>query len=225
MNRGKLISLEGIDGVGKTTCATLLCKKLSLKTACTYVNRKAIPTTNNYIKRHMEYLYAIMWGKGDVFSKAPNIEYNGLNRRHWLYLMLSWYSAFEQHMILPKLERGISIITDGYIYKEIVKAIYSSGNFETEKEFDFLKKPDVVFYLSASPKECVRADSNTNRIESGAFVKKYSDFVTHQSEMKLIYDRLAKEKEWITIIRDKDAEKTCENIAKLYYKHFSNEEH
>ena len=86
MERGKLISLEGIDGVGKTSCATLLCEKLSSKTKCVYINRKSIPTSNEYIQQHMEYLYAIMWGKGQVFSKAPNIEYNGLNRKHWLHL-------------------------------------------------------------------------------------------------------------------------------------------
>ena len=37
--------------------------------------------------------------------------------------MIAWYSAFEQHMIFPILDEGVSIITDGYVYKKIVKAI------------------------------------------------------------------------------------------------------
>lgn len=216
MERGKLISLEGIDGVGKTSCATLLCEKLSSKTKCVYINRKSIPTSNEYIQQHMEYLYAIMWGKGKVFSKAPNIEYNGLNRKHWLHLMIAWYSAFEQHMLLPILEKGVSVVTDGYIYKEIAKAIYSSGDFDTENEFDFLVKPDIVFYLTASPKDCIRNDSNINRIESGAFVGEQSDFISHQTKMKLIYDKLAKDKNWITIIRNRDVNITCNDIIKSY---------
>lgn len=220
MERGKLISLEGIDGVGKTSCASLLCDIISSEKKSIYINRKAIPNDNDYIRLHMEHLYAILWGKGEVFSKAPNIEYNGLNREHWRALMLAWYTAFEQHMILPLLEKGITVVTDGYVYKEIVKAIYSSGDFGIEKEFDFLFKPDIVFYLTASPNDCIREDSNTNRVESGAFVGMQGDFVKHQTEMKAIYDRLAEDKKWITIVRNTDINITFDNIIKAYKKIF-----
>lgn len=216
MKRGKLISLEGIDGVGKTSCAALLCEKLSLEKKYIYLNRKTIPSGNEYIKLHMEYLYAILWGDGKVFSRAPNVEYNGLNREHWRHLMIAWYSAFEQHMIFPVLDEGISIITDGYVYKEIVKAIYSTGDFETARQFDFLYKPDIVFYLTASPKDCIRDDSNSNRIESGAFVGVESNFVKHQTQMKMIYDKLSVDNNWRTIVRDKDTITTCNDILKVY---------
>lgn len=162
----------------------------------------------------MDCFYSLFWGKGDVFSKAPNIPYNGLNREHWRYLMLAWYSAFEQYEILPVLETGVSIIMDGYIYKEIVKAIYSSGTFDTQREFDFLYKPDIVFYLMASPDECIRSDSFTNRIESGMFVGMPNDFVKHQNKMQAIYDKLAKDNDWISIVRNKDANITCDNIIR-----------
>jgi thymidylate kinase len=217
MERGKLISLEGIDGVGKTSCAPIICEKFSMDgKKYLYINRKAIPSSNEYIKLHMEYLYAILWGDGAVCSKAPNVAFNGLNREHWRHLMIAWYCAFEQHMILPLLEEGISIITDGYVYKEIVKAIHSTGDLDTEKQFDFLYKPDIVFYLTASPKDCIRDDSYTNRAESGMFVGMQSDFVKHQNSMKLIYDKLAVNKNWITIIRNKDVNITCNDIIKAY---------
>ena len=166
----------------------------------------------------MEYLYAILWGKGDVFSKAPNIPYNGLSREHWRHLILAWYSAFEQYEILPTLEKGISIITDGYIYKEMVKIIYSSETFDIQKEFDFLYKPDIVYYLTASPTDCIRVDSITNRIESGMFVGMQSDFVAHQKKMKSIYDKLAADNNWIIIKRDKDANITCDTIIRTFGK-------
>lgn len=215
MERGKLISLEGIDGVGKTSCATVLCNKLNTGDKIfKYINRKEIPTSDEYIKLHMEYLYAIMWGRGEVFSKAPDVMYNGLSREHWLHLMIAWYSAFEQHMILPLLKSGVFIITDGYIYKEIVKAIYSSGNYDTLKEFEFLYKPDLVVYLTARPEDCIRKDSYTNRIESGKFVGMQSDFVKHQAMMKKIYDKLARDNNWTIVARNKDVNITCDNIIK-----------
>lgn len=214
MERGRFISLEGIDGVGKSSCALILSERLGMK----YLNRKEIPLKDGYIKLHMEYLYAILWGKGKVFSKAPNVEYNGLSREHWLHLMLAWYSAFEQYVVLPLLEAGISIITDGYVYKEIVKAVYSSGDLATAKEFDFLIKPDIVFYLDALPEECCREDSNTNRVESGEFVGMKSDFIGHQTRMKLIYDKLANEKEWIAINRNTDINITCSKIMREFAK-------
>lgn len=215
MTQGKFISLEGIDGVGKTSCASTLCERLnSDKEKYVYVNRKVISTNDEYIKMHMEHLYAIMWKKGEVFSKAPNIPYNGLTPEHWRYLMLAWYSAFQQYMLLPVLNEGISVITDGYVYKEIAKAIYSTGSFDTEKEFDFLYKPDITFYLTASPESCLREDSYVNRIESGMFVGMESDFVKHQNKMKLIYDKLANDKHWITIARDRNVHITCDEIIK-----------
>lgn len=217
MKRGKLISLEGIDGVGKTSCASILCERLSVgEKIYKYVNRKEIPIDNEYIKLHMEYLHAIMWRNGAVFSKAPNVKYNGLNREHWLHLMIAWYSAFEQHMILPVLDMGVSIITDGYVHKEIAKAIYSSGDFDIQRQFGFLYKPDVVFYLTAPPEDCIREDSYTNRIESGMFVGMQSDFIEHQSIMKQIYDELAMNNDWITIVRNRDAKMTCDDIMKKF---------
>lgn len=213
MERGRLVSLEGIDGVGKSTCADILINHLDGNDGTwKYLNRKTVPETNDYIKQHMQCLYDIMWGKGKVFSKAPNEPYNGLSKEHWLHLMIAWYCAFEQHAVFPLINKGISVIIDGYIYKEIVKSIYSSGSFKTQDEFAFLYKPDIVFYLTASPEDCVRNDSYTNRIESGTFVGMENDFVKHQNKMKKIYDRLAMENNWIIIKRDEDALLTCNKI-------------
>ncbi|EGO8510063.1 dTMP kinase [Enterococcus faecalis] len=215
MKKGRLISLEGIDGVGKTSCASYLCNQLNSSSKdFIYINRKEIPTTNNYIKLHMEYLYAIMWGQGDVFSQAPNTPYNGFNCEHWRHLMIAWYSAFEQHVIFPVLEKGISVITDGYVHKEIAKAIHSTKDFKTATQFDFLYKPDLIFYLTASPEDCIRDDSNENRVESGAFSDLRNNFIEHQYMMKDIYDNLATECNWIVINRNQNIEITCKDIIK-----------
>lgn len=215
MKRGKLISLEGIDGVGKTTCAAAIIELLNSENQkCIYMHRKEIPKDNEYIKNHMEYLSDLMWSGGKVFSMAPNIPYNGLNREHWRHLMLAWYYAFEQYMILPKLEAGVSIVTDGYVYKEMVKAIHSTGDFNTGKEFEHLYKPDIVCYLTTAPENCLREDSSTNRIESGTFVDMDNDFVQHQGRMQLIYQKLAKDNEWAVVERNIDASITCQNIIK-----------
>lgn len=218
MKRGKLISLEGIDGVGKTSCASYVCNQLnSSDEKFIYINRKQIPDTNSYIKAHMEYLYAIMWGQGEVFSQAPDIPYNGFSLEHWRHLMIAWYSAFEQHVIFPILKEGTSIITDGYVHKEIAKAIHSTRNFDIIKQFDFLYKPDIVVYLTASPEDCIRDDSNGNRVESGAFSDMINNFVEHQNKMKNIYDSLARDNNWFLVSRSQDIQVTCECILKRIY--------
>ena len=216
MMQGKLISLEGLDGVGKTTCAKLLSQMLTTdENVFKYVNRKTVPVINEYIQLHMQHLYDILWGKGKVFSQAPDIAYNGLNPDHWRHLMIAWYSAFEQLVILPMLKQGKCVITDGYIYKEIAKAIYSRPDLKTEQEFDFLYKPDMTFYLVASPEECVRSSSLNNRVESGKFVGLSGDFISHQTKMKFIYDELAKQHHWIPILRSNKPINTCYPIIEI----------
>lgn len=214
MKKGQFINLEGIDGVGKTSCVKALCEKLEKTQKVIYINRKTVPTEDEYVRQHMQNLYDIMWGKGKIFSKSPDIPYNGFTREHWLHLMIAWYSAFEKHVIKPVLGDNYTIITDGYIYKEIVKAVYSSGTFKTASEFDFLIKPDVVLYLTAAPKECVRIDSMQNRIENGMFVGTEDGFVEHQSRMKTIYDKLAMDNNWLIIERNVDVNVTCRRILK-----------
>lgn len=214
MSKGKLISLEGLDGVGKTTCVEYLCEKLAKTENVVYVHRKTVPTTNSYVQKHMQNLYDIMWGKGAVFSEAPNLPYNGFTREHWLHLMLVWYSAFEKYVISPLIDEGTTVITDGYIYKEVVKAIYSSGTVETEKEFNFLIHPDIVLYLTASPEKCYRKESQKNRIENGEFVGTEDGFVGHQTRMQKIYDTLAIDHNWLIIERSENVKITCKRILR-----------
>lgn len=214
MKRGKLISLEGIDGVGKTTCVKYLIEHYlqDQDTTWQYVNRKEIPNTNSYVKKHMEYLYAIMWGKGKVFSQAPNVPFNGFNKEHWRYLFLVWYSAFEQHRIIPLLNKGVSVILDGYFYKEMVKAIESSKTLKTSEEFDFLYKPDLSILLEARPEDCIGPDSNSNPVESGSFGGNPKDFIKTQTHMSKIYEELAEKYHWAKVKRDKSVEVTCQRI-------------
>lgn len=216
MERGKLISLEGMDGIGKTTCAKLLVQGLHTETdKYVFLNRKQILTEDAYVQSHLEHLSEIMWNGGTTFSMAPDIPFNGFSKEHWLYLTLAWYTAFEKHMICPFLDAGISVVTDGYVHKEMAKAISSSGYEKINNYFSDILKPDIVIYLIDTPENCMREHADQNRIESGTFGDINSDFVSHQTKLMDIYEYFYKNELWLKVHRKATPQLTVDVIIDL----------
>lgn len=215
--KSKFIDFEGIDGVGKTTLAKKVCDKLNeLGYKAFYLNRKQFKTTSNYLNMHMGSIANILWSDGEIFKMADNEPYNGINIKHWLYLIQAWYSCFECNMVDMVVKENDIVISDGYFFKEMAKFKVSMKDDDITKFFNDLKRPDVVIYLKSNPNECIATKSYISKVENGSFDGENSDYLHHQSRLSEAYDQMALDNSWKVINRkDNFIENNVEEILKI----------
>ncbi len=123
---GKLIVLEGCDGVGKTKSAIRIAEKIG------GVYYKTPP--------------------GSFMGIKDEIEANGNKNLRFLYYLLAVISAAEE---IKKILKNSHVVCDRYIYSTIAyhRAL---GVIVPENTENLVPKPDYSFCLHASQKEIKR---------------------------------------------------------------------
>ncbi len=126
---GKLIVIEGTDGVGRSTQISLLKE---------WLEQKGHAVLDTGLSR------SGLVGKGIKRAK----EGHTLGR---ITLTLFYGTDFAdrlEHEIVPALRAGFVVLTDRYIYSLIARAIVRGLDPEwVRKVYSFALKPDAVFYL------------------------------------------------------------------------------
>ena len=190
---GKLIVIEGTDGVGRTTQALML---------------------RSYLESQG---YAVV----DTGAARSELAGKGIKRAkegHTLGpITLSLFYATDfadrfEKQILPALKAGFIVLNDRYIYSLIARAIVRGVDREWLKEiYGTALKPDIVFYLKITPKDLiprVLGAKGFNYWESGMDLKLgddlYESFVTYQTKLINILDEMSKEYNFIEIDATKE---------------------
>ncbi len=137
--RNILISIEGIEGVGKTTIAKLLVDRLNMlkiKTVYTFE-----PTDSLYGK-----LARKLIEEGGEIWKWERALLIALDRAHHV-----------QKFIIPKIQEGYIVVCDRYIHSQLAYQGAEGLNHKVLEELnkDF-PKPDITFYLDSEPKYALR---------------------------------------------------------------------
>ena len=190
---GKLIVIEGTDGVGRTTQALML---------------------RSYLESQG---YAVV----DTGAARSELAGKGIKRAkegHTLgpiTLSLFYASDFAdrfEKQILPALKSGFIVLNDRYIYSLIARAIVRGVDSEWLKEiYGTALKPDIVFYMKITPKELiprVLGSKGFNYWESGMDLKLgddlYESFVTYQTKLISVLNEMSKEYNFIEIDATKE---------------------
>lgn len=205
---GKLIVLEGPDGVGRSTQIALLCEWLE-------ANGYAVSSSG--LRRSM------LAGKGIDEAK----------RGHTLgdLTMTLFYAAdFADRLerdIIPALRAGFVVLTDRYIYSLIARAEVRGLDKEWVRRcMGFALVPDAIFYLRTDVEHLmprVLTSRGFDYWESGMDFLGYSDYYTsftvYQNKMLAAFDRLGDEFGFYSIdatqsIRDVFVD-LCAGVAKI----------
>lgn len=147
--RGRLVVLEGPDGIGKTTLAEALAD-LTYEQACAlgpdpshglvFVPRRQISATSSYAANVMGQLANVLWHSGD----SPD-----LPDAFWVPLQAAWYAALRSTVLDPLLAAGHDVIMDGWWFKFFSKLRLQGYTDDTlDVIFERVEGPDAVILLT-----------------------------------------------------------------------------
>ena len=180
--RGKLIVIEGADGVGRSTQLWLLKQWLETKghaVLATRMTRSALA------------------GKGLRQAKKGTT----LGRVTMALFYATDFADRLEHEVIPALKAGFIVLTDRYIYTLIARALVRGIDSDWIREvYGFALKPDRVFYLRAGIDDLV-----TRVLQKGGFDywesgmdlhlgdDMYESFVAYQNRMMAQFDKMVED--------------------------------
>src|SRR5215468_9247876 len=178
--RGRLIVIEGTDGVGRSTQVSMLKPWLEQ-------NGHAVLDTGMTRSALV----------GESLKSAK--EGHTLGRTTMTLFYTTDFADRLENEMIPALRAGFIVLTDRYIYSLMVRAIVRSADAEWIREvYEFALKPDIVIYLRANIEDIVtRVIQNTgfNYWESGMDLHlgddMYESFIEYQKRMLIEFDRMA----------------------------------
>ena len=179
--KGKLIAIEGTDGVGRSTHIELLQEWLE-------VQGYGVITTG--------------WTRSNLMSKTIEVAKEGNTIDRWS-LSLLYATDFADRLeneIIPALRAGFIVLTDRYIYSLMARAIVRGSDPEWLREvYSFALKPDAIFYLRVKIDDLV-----TRVLQSSGFDYWESGMDMHMGED--MYESFVRYQKWLLAEFDKMVE-------------------
>jgi dTMP kinase len=185
---GKLIVIEGTDGVGRSTQAFMLKEWLEVQG------------------------YAVMetgWTRSKLIGQAITDAKQGHSLHRLTYCLMYATDLADrlEYQIIPALRSGFVVLADRYIYTAIARGISRGADKEWLRDlYGFALAPDMVFYLQLPVNDLVQrvlAAGKMNYWESGMDMNYgddiYDSFIAYQSELIHQFDVMADEYQFTTL--------------------------
>ena len=198
---GKLVVIEGTDGVGRSTQVEMLQNWLQ-------VEGFGVSTT--------------AWKSSQLISKVIEKakEKNALNTITFSLLYATDLADRLHSTIIPALKAGHIVLADRYVYTAFARDVVRGADSTwVRKIYDFAIKPDRVFYLKMPLDPLLRRIITTRGgldfYESGRDIGISTDlsqsFKLYQSQIMFEFERMAEANRFITL----NAEDPVEAIQKV----------
>jgi dTMP kinase len=192
---GRLIVIEGTDGVGRSTQTYLLKQWLE-------VQGYAVVDTG--------------WTRSKLVGQAITDlkEGHSLHRLTYSLLYASDLADRMEYQIIPALKSGFIVLADRYIYTAIARGVVRDAPRDWLNElYGFAIQPDLVFYLKIGVNDLVPRvlqSGKMNYWESGMDMNYGDDlfdsFVAYQSALIEQFDRMAQEYNFIALDATQDVQ-------------------
>jgi len=185
---GKLIVLEGSDGVGRSTQTQLLRR---------WLEDEGFAVSDTGLRR------SEMTQKGlDKARKGHT-----LSRITMSLFYVTDFADRLENQIIPALQAGFIVLSDRYFYSIMARDIARGLDPDwAHQVYGFAIKPDIILYLKADVMDLVSRlihGRGLNYWEAGMDIhpsdNMYDSFIRYQSDLSLIYDQLARDYGFVTI--------------------------
>lgn len=198
---GKLIVLEGTDGVGRSTQIKLLRRWLEdegYAVSDTGLARSTLTQTGLDAAKRGHTLSPITMGLFYAADFADRIE----------------------NLIIPALQAGFVVLSDRYFYSVMARDIVRGVDPAWERKlYGFALKPDMILYLKAAVPVLVSRlihGRGLNYWEAGSDIhladNLYDSFIQYQTKLTNTFDNLAQEYNFITIDANQDSDVVFESL-------------
>jgi dTMP kinase len=198
---GKLIVLEGNDGVGRSTQIQMLRQ---------WIGEEGFGVLDTELAR----------------SPLTQPGLDAAKRGHTLgHLTMSLFYATDfadrlENQIIPALKAGFHMLSDRYFYSVIARNVVRGADPDwSRKIYGFALKPDIVFYLKADVRSLVARVVNGDGFdywESGMDIgcadNLYDSFCIYQARLIEQFDQMAEEFGLVTIDATRSAQEVFEDI-------------
>jgi dTMP kinase len=180
--KGKLIAIEGTDGVGRSTHIAMLQEWLE-------VQGYGVVTTG--------------WTRSSLMSKTIEVAKQGNILDRWSFSLLyaTDFADRLEHQVIPALRSGFVVLADRYIYTAIARDVVRGGDRNWIRNvFGFALVPDLVCYLRIDVDTLalrVIESNGMNFWESGMDLRLggdlYDSFKRYQGVLIEEFDKMAEE--------------------------------
>lgn len=185
---GKLIVLEGSDGVGRSTQTQLLRRLLE---------DEGFAVSDTGLRR------SEMTQKGLEDARMGHT----LSRITMSLFYATDFADRLENQIIPALQAGFIVLSDRYFYSIMARDIVRGADPDwARKIYGFALKPDLVLYLKAEVSDLVSRlihGRGLNYWESGMDLHPsqnlFDSFIEYQSELSLAFDQLSREYNFVTV--------------------------
>ena len=202
--KGKLVVLEGTDGVGRSTHIGLLREWLESKghaVVDTGMTRSALA------------------GKGLKAAKEGHT-LGGVTMS--LFYATDFADRLENEMI-PALRAGFVVLTDRYTFSLMARATVRGADPQwVRRVYEFALKPDIVVYLKTTVDELVTRVMQTsgfNYWESGMDLRLgedlYDSYVAYQTRLLTVFDGMTAEYDFQVVDASPDIQTVSDRIKEL----------
>lgn len=185
---GKLIVLEGSDGVGRSTQIQLLRR---------WLEDEGFAVSDTGLKR------------SEITQQGLEAAQKGhtLSRITMALFYATDFADRLENQIIPALHAGFIVLSDRYSYSIMARDIIRGADPDwARKVYGFALKPDLVLYLKADVSDLISRliyGRGLNYWESGRDIHPsndlYDSFIDYQSELITLFNHLAEEFGFVTI--------------------------
>jgi thymidylate kinase len=193
---GKLITVAGIDGAGKSTLAAALhgALKDGGHDAVLIGKHTTEVPADAALSAYLDSLNASVYRRDQAIGAACGDHY-------WLFALAAWYSLQDRLVIQPALQAGTHVILDNAHHKIIARYAASPDVPAglAPQVFAHLTPADLILFLRISPQEALRRKGVFTPLEAGRTGATREAFVSYQDDVTARLREQAGQEGWAPI--------------------------
>lgn len=180
MTPGRLITVAGIDGAGKSTLAAALCDTLNQAGQPTVLVGKRTVTVagDDDLSQYLDAVNAVVYRRKAAVGQA-------CGDRYWLFALAAWYSLQDRLVVQPTLRAGTHVVLDNAPQKILARyAVHPDiPTALAHQVFAHLTEPDLILFLQIDVAEALRRKGEFTALEAGRSGSSEQHFIDYQNQV------------------------------------------